>query len=37
MVWQTIPDDWHSIAERPTGERRPIAIEVETILPVTRA
>jgi len=24
-------------AESPTGERRPMAIEVETILPVTRA
>jgi len=30
MVWQTIPDDWRSIAESPTGER-PMAIEVETI------
>jgi len=37
MVWQPIPDDWRIIAERPTGERRPMAIEVETILPVTRA
>jgi len=32
-----IPDDRRSIAECPTGERRPMAIEVETILPVTRA
>jgi len=37
MVWQTIPDDWRSIAEGLTGERRLMAIEVETILPVTRA
>jgi len=36
-VWQTIPDDRRSIAERPTGERRAMAIEVETILSVTRA
>jgi len=35
MMWQTIPDDRRSIAESLTGERRPMAIEVETILPVT--
>jgi len=35
MVKQTISDDTHSIAESLTGERRPMAIEVETILPVT--
>jgi len=29
--------DRRSIAESPTGERRPMVIEVETILPVTRA
>jgi len=32
-----VADDRRSIAESPTGERRPTAIEVETILPVTRA
>jgi len=37
MVWQIIPDDSRSIAKSTTGERRPMAIEVETILPVTRA
>jgi len=31
MVWQIIPDDRRSIAER-----RQMAIEVETILPVTQ-
>jgi len=36
-VWQTIPDDRRSIAECPTGERRPMAIKVQTILPVIRA
>jgi len=36
-VWQTIPDDRRSIAEYPTGERRPMATEAETILSVTRA
>jgi len=29
LVWQTIPDNGRSIAESPTGERRPMAIEVE--------
>jgi len=37
MVWQIIPDDRRSIAESTIGERCPMAIEVETILPVTRA
>jgi len=37
MLWQTILDDWRSIAESPTGERLLMAIEVATILPVTRA
>jgi len=36
-VWQTIPDDKRSIAECPIDERCPMAIELETILPVTRA
>jgi len=36
MVWQIIPDNRHSIAESTTGERCPMAIEVETIRPVTR-
>jgi len=36
MVWQTIPDDRRSIAES-TSKRRPMAIEEEKILPVTRA
>jgi len=30
LVWQTILDDRCSITECPTGERRPMAIEVET-------
>jgi len=37
MMWQTIPDVRRSIVESPTGERRPMAIEVLTILPVTQA
>jgi len=34
-VWQTIPDDRRSTAECTKGERHPMAIEVEMILPVT--
>jgi len=29
LVWQTIPDDRRNIAECLTGERRPMAIEVD--------
>jgi len=36
MVWQTIPDGRRNVAKSPTGERRTMAIEVETILPVTQ-
>jgi len=32
-----VADDRRSIMECPTGERRPMAIDVETIFPVTQA